>query len=384
MTDTMALSQERTQLFHDIIDGKIPKRVPISVSAQLEFTIQYAGRDLTEVQWNPVDLEEIFDKVCQDFISDTLPVMAFRFPSWYKILGAKNWVMSSSGFLQHPEVEGMAVEDYDAFIESPFDCIVERVLPRLYSELDTDSTTRAMVLAKAFKAFHDEMGNAGRIYGNLIKKYGYAFVNFYSGFCEAPFDFVADQLRGFKNITIDIRRIPDKVEAAVEAVTPWMIKMGTPPKPSYYEATFIPLHMAPYLRNKDFERFYWPTFKKTVEGLKAVGMRANLFVEHDWMRFIDYLAELPEGTIMMFEYGDPKLIKEKLGKKHIITGLYPVSLLKTGTKQQCIDKAKELIDILAPGGNYIFGFDKALITADSVNIENTRAVLEYVANNAKY
>jgi hypothetical protein len=379
-----ALSSERTQLFNDIIDGKIPKRVPISVAFPIEFCIQYAGKDLATTQWDSTDLEEVFEKICQEFYSDTLPVMAFRFPSWYKILGAKNWVMGSNGFLQHPEVEGLAIEDYDAFIEAPFDCIVEKVLPRLYGELDADPAKKAMVLAKAFKAFNDEMGNAGRIYGNLIGKHGYGYLNYFSGFCEAPFDFVADQLRGFKNITIDIRRVPEKVLAAVEAVTPWMVKMGMPPQPSKYNATFIPLHMAPYLRGKDFEKFYWPTFKKTVEDLAANGMRAHLFVEHDWMRYVDYLAELPEGTIMMFEYGDPKLVKEKLGKKHIITGFYPISLLKTGTKQQCIDKAKELIDTLAPGGNYFFGFDKSPITADSVNIENTKAVLEYVANNANY
>lgn len=384
MGDMLALSQERTQLFTDLIDGKIPKRVPVNGLFAHEFSIQYAGRDLTEVQWDTTDLEDIFDKTCQDFYSDILPVSAFRLPSFYKILGSKNFVMGSNGFLQHPDVEGLGLEDYDAFIASPFDCIVERVLPKLYSKLDTDPVTRSLVMAKAFKAFTDETGNTGRIYGNLIQKYGYGFVNFFSGFCEAPFDFVSDQLRGFKNISIDVRRVPDKVEAAVEAVTPLMIKMGTPAEPAHYNGTFIPLHMAPYLRGKDFDRFYWPTFKRTVEGLKANGMRSYLFVEHDWMRYVDYLAELPEGTIMMFEYGDPKLVKEKLGKKHIISGFYPVSLLKTGTKEQCIDKAKELIDILAPGGGYYFSFDKVIITLDSANVENARAVLEYVAENAKY
>jgi len=384
MTDMLALSQERTQLFHDLIDGKIPKKVPISGSFAHEFAIQYAGKDLTEAQWDTDGLEPIFEKTCQDFYSDLLPVSAFRLPSFYKILGSRNFVMGSNGFIQHPEVEGLALEDYDAFIASPFDCIVERVLPKLYSKLDTDSTQKSMVMAKAFKAYTDEMGNLGRIYGNLIQKFGYGFVNFYSGFCEAPFDIISDQLRGFKNISIDVRRVPDKVEAAAEAAVPLMIKMGTPPNPSPYNATFIPLHMAPYLRGKDFERLYWPSFKKTVEGLKANGMRSFLFVENDWMRYIDYLAELPEGTIMLFEYGDPKLVKEKLGKKHIISGFYPVSLLKTGTKQQCIDKAKELIDVLAPGGGYYFGFDKVIITLDSANVENTKAVLDYVAENANY
>lgn len=380
----VTLAQERTQLFEDLFDNKIPKRIPISHNLPIEFCIQYAGKDLWEAQWDNSMLEEIFDKVCQDFISDTLPVLAFRFPAFYKLLGARNFVMGSSGFLQHPDVEGLLLEEYDEFIASPLDCIVEKVLPRLYTELDKDPFTKAMNLTKAFTAFNDDMGRAVGVYGQLIQKYGYASVNMFGGMCEAPFDFVADQLRGFKNITTDVRRVPAKVEAAVEAVTPWMIKMGMQPNPTKTSATFIPLHMAPYLRGADFERFYWPTFKKTVEGLAEAGIASFLFVEQDWMRFVDYLAELPENTVMMFEYGDPKLVKEKLGKKHIITGFYPISLLKTGTKEQCIDKAKELIDILAPGGRYFFGFDKSPITLDSVNVDNYRAVLEYVAANGKY
>ena len=78
------------------------------------------------------------------------------------------------------------------------------------------------------------------------------------------------------------------------------------------------------------------------------------------------------------------MVKEKLGKKHIISGFYPLTYLKSATKQQCIDKAKELIDILAPGGKYIFEFDKSPVSLNSVNVENYAAVLRYVAENAKY
>ena len=55
-----------------------------------------------------------------------------------------------------------------------------------------------------------------------------------------------------------------------------------------------------------------------------------------------------------------------------------------GTKEQCIDKAKELLDILAPGGRYWFDFDKGALTPNSVNIENLKAVLAYVHENTVY
>ncbi len=384
MIDATALTRERNQLFDDVFAGKIPKRVPIAVNITIEFAIQHAGKDLTETQWNTGLLEDVFDKACRDFISDLLPIIAFRFPSYYKLLGARNFVMSNNGFLQHPEIEGLLQEEYDEFIASPFNCIMEKILPRLYTELNKDPVTRAMALAKAFKAFHDELNHVGAIYARLMEKYGYAGVNLFAGFCEAPFDILADQLRGFRGISMDVRRIPDKVKAAAEAVTPLMVKMGLPPVPSKHASVFIPLHMAPYMRDKDFAELYWPTFKRLVEALAEAGYPSFLFAEQDWMRFLDYLDELPENTRIMFEYGDPKLTKEKIGKKHVISGFYPLSLLKTGTKQQCIDKAKELIDILAPGGKYLFSLDKSPITADSVNVENFQAVLEYVATSANY
>ena len=384
-TDVKALQQERIQLFKDMYDGKIPKRVPINANFSIEFAIQYSGKDLARSQWDTSELEEIYDKVCRDFVTDTNPAgMQLRNPLLYKQLGARNFIMSSNGFMQHPEIHGLEADEYDEFINSPYDCMLEKILPRIYTELDKNPGQRSIAFAKAFKAYYDElMRDLGTI-GKLTEKYGYSPYGGIELMTEAPFDFVADQLRGFKNITMDIRRMPNKVEAAVEAVTPIMIKQGTPANPSKYGSTFIPLHMAPFLREKDFSRFYWPTFKKTVDKLYENGASSLLFVEHDWMRFLDYLYELPENTRMWFEYGDPKVVKEKLGAKHILTGFYPITLLKTGTKEQCIDKAKEMLDTLAPGGKYMFGFDKGLITADSVNIDNLQAVLEYVAVNGKY
>lgn len=390
MTDMTALSKERTQLFRDLFSGNTPKRVPVSASMGVEFAIDYVGMDLAETLWDTTRFEEVFDKTCNDFFSDSFPLTALRIPSWYQILGSKPIVMSSSGFMQHPDVEGMLPEDYDEFIASPYDCIIEKILPRLFTELDTnDANQKALVFAKAMKAQHDEMGNVLAAKAKMIAKYGMSQIPYGPSFgmTEAPYDFLADFLRGFKGVSKDIKRLPEKVVAACDAITPLMLKKGIPAVPDLVEGhTFIPLHMAPYMREKDFEKFYWPSFKKLVESLHAAGQRVNLFVEHDWTRFIDYLQELPENTIMRIEFGDPKLFKEKLGKKHVLAGFYPVTLLQTGTKEQCVDKAKELLDVLAPGGRYWFTTDKSLLATDKEGriANNLKAVLEYVHENGAY
>ncbi|MFZ7132975.1 MAG: uroporphyrinogen decarboxylase family protein [Eubacteriales bacterium] len=382
MTDAKVLSQERMQIFKDLFDGNVPTRIPISNPLTLDSSAQYVGMNVAEIYWDTQKIEEVFNKICTDFPADTAPYSGRRYPSFYQVLGAKPFVMSSTGHMQHPNVMGMNPEDYDEFIDSPLDCIIEKILPRLYTELDTTPDRRAMVMAKAIRSYTEEFGMIGATMGKISAKFGFAPLP--GGGTTAPYDFMADFFRSFTGISKDIRRIPDKVIAACEAITPLLIKRGKIPVQSPYGMTMIPLHMGPFMRLKDFEKFYWPTLKKQIEALSAMGINVMLFVEHDFMRFLDHMLDLPANTIMRFEYGDPKLVKEKLGKKHIISGFYPVSLLFNGTKEACIDKTKELLDILAPGGGYWFDTDKSVLDVQGNFAENMQAVIHYIRENGTY
>lgn len=388
VSDTLnikSLQEERIQLFSDVYNGIKPKRVPIHVKISWEAAMLHAGYNLVESQWDSSTFYNSMEKVAQDFPSDKAPTApTIRNPLHYKLLGSKAIVMSKNGYMQHPEVHALEPDEYDEFIADPYKCIIDKLAPRIYTALDTSPAEKAMVLAKAFKAKSDENLIAGKAYMDVVQKYGFAEFK-KGGFCEAPYDFIADFVRSFSGISKDVRRCPDKVEAACEAVLPHMIKLGTmAPDPDIYHRTFIPLHMAPFLNNKQFERFYWPTFDKLIHGINDTNTGVDLFVEHDWMRFIDKLESLPGRIEMTFEYGDPKLIKEKINNKHIILGLYPAILLQSGTKEQCVDKAKELIDILAPDGGYVFGFDKVIFSLEGQIASNLYAVLDYVSNNCKY
>ncbi|AOT68685.1 uroporphyrinogen decarboxylase family protein [Geosporobacter ferrireducens] len=385
MLDAKQLRMERKELFEDLFDGIIPKRVPIMANLPIEFCMQYSNLPLAETQWTLEGIEEALDKACQMTSADYYPSAFSRYPAHLQILGSRGFVMGSNGFIQHPEVTAMDASEYDEFIKNPYDCLMEKVLPRLYPELNTDPIRRSIVFAKAFKAYYDYIEAYAKIDQKLIEKYGFHTVprGTFAG-ATTPFDFISDFLRGFKEIALDIKRCPEKIIEACEAALPLQIKKGMPPIPSKYGHTFIALHMGTYLRTKDFEKLYWPTFSKMVHALAEAGQPSLIFCEHDWMRYLDYLQDLPENTRLYFEFGDPKLVKEKLGKKHIISGFYPITYLKTATKEQCIDKAKELIDILAPGGRYYFTFDKTPVTLDSINVENYAAVLKYVVENSKY
>ena len=86
--DIKALQRERTSLFHDVYENRIPKRVPINVNLAFEPIAQYAGLDLVEAQWNPPLIEEAADKLCNVFFTDVCPVGgSLRYPSFYTMQG---------------------------------------------------------------------------------------------------------------------------------------------------------------------------------------------------------------------------------------------------------------------------------------------------------
>ncbi|AWW25896.1 MAG: hypothetical protein PWP56_2664 [Acetobacterium sp.] len=383
----MELSQEtqkKNQLFENLYDGKMPERVPVFVNADNAFCLEYAGFGLLSEQYSMEKNIEAFNKATEDFNSDVCFGAMIRIPHLYKILGARNFVPGSDGFIQHPEIETLREDEYDEFIADPYKTIWEKVMPRLYSEIEKGGFVSHKAVTKAFFTFYATMSQMGSACAEISNKHGKSTYTTASTSCAVPYDMLSDHLRSFSECSKDIRRRPEKVMAACEAILPMAVKASILPNSNRYNRTFNPLHMGPYMREKDFQRFYWPTFKAYVEALDEAGVGVNIFMEQDWTRYLDYLNELPKGCLMFFEYGDPKVIKEKVGKRHIISGLYPMSILKTETEQVCIDKAKEIMDILAPGGNYMFGFDKGILRLKDVNVNNLKAVLNFAQEYGKY
>lgn len=383
----MELSKEtryRNGLFEAVYNLEMPDRVPVMSNADNAFCLEYAGFNLKAEQYSIEKNAEAIKKATEDFQSDTVMGMTLRSPLIYNVLKARNFKPGADGFIQHPEVQGLNADEYDDFIQDPYKVICDKVLPRLYEALQGGGFEPQKALTKAYSGFLNGFLKPAQDSIQIANQTGRSTYSMAAAAATTSFDLLADQLRSFSGVSKDIRRMPEKVEAACEALLPLTIKAGMNPASSRYNRTFIPLHMAPYMREKDFKRFYWPTFKAYLEALDDAGVGANLFVEQDWTRYLDYLNELPKGTVMYFEYGDPQEIKEKVGDRHIVSGLYPLSLLKTGSKQECLDKAKELIDVLAPGGQYIFCFDKSLLRLKDVCVDNLKAVLEFVQDYGKY
>ena len=375
---------ERREVRSAYLEGKKPKRVFMSIGISGEAACGFAGVDLKKAHYNPELMEQALDKVCATFPSDVMMGANLRSAFVCQLLGAKNWVVGSDGTLQHPDISPMRVDEYDDFIKNPYRMLIETFAPRIYSALDKDPVTSKLNFMSAFVAWKSNNAAQGAIAAKLSEKFGFVpgFVT-NIGFV-APFDFLSDQLRGFAQINMDARRIPDKVKAAVDAITPLMIKKAIPAVMRPGLISFIPFHVGSFINKKAFEELWWPSLEKCVVDLDKIGIACCIFVEHDWTRYCSYLERLPKSTIMYMEQGDPKTFADTVGREHVFGGFYDPTISLTRSKQECIDEAKRLLDITMKTGKYYFCFDKSIMDMKSVDVSKVVAVLEWVYENGKY
>ena len=365
-------------------EGKIPKRVPVYMSFEASYPILYAGYNLAVDQYNPDIVKAAIDKTLADFDTDNMPAAVGSPALTNKIYGSRKFIPSESGFFQHPNITAMEANEYDEFIQDPYKFIEEKASPRVYSNLTPEN--RGETLFKAALANQYLMKRTGGMNAELAEKHQRSQACPMMGSIVAPFDYIGDNLRSFTDCLNDIRRRPAKVLEALEVITDMLIrnvkKLPTPPPKG--AKVFSALHMPTFMRTSDFEKFWWPTYLRLSQAIVDQGYTHLMFCEDDWNRFATHLQDLPKGCLICFEYMDPKLAKEKLGKDHILAGFFPLNYFAVKTPQECVDEAKRILDILAPGGNYMFRTDKAPILATDMNMEAYQAVAKHVMENTWY
>ena len=391
MSDVQKIFQERVERITTTVRLEEPDRVPISAMFET-WAGHYSGYSVTDVAFNYDKLVDSFCRIAEDFEVDTLPPpLGVRCGPLYNVLGSKEFSFFnkegvSHASVQHVECENiMSLEEYPELIKDPYKFILEKQLPRRFKSLDQSPAKTAEAFVKAAYVTQDYFANAvGRLVGILAEKYG--LPTMFQGSTEMPMDILMDYFRGFKGVTIDIKRNKEQVIAACEALLPVMLRNAAHNKQQGpFPFIFIPLHIPTYLRPKDFETFYYPTFRKMIDGMVGYGLTPALFMEGNWEPYYEFINELPKGKVVgLIEHGDFKKAKEKIGKTITLWGGMPINVLNNSTKEEAVAYAKKMIDDCAPGGGYIFGCDKSLLAPGDINPDNLKAVFKAVKEYGVY
>jgi len=197
------------------------------------------------------------------------------------------------------------------------------------------------------------------------------------GMSGAPFDMLTDMLRGTVGIFMDMYRQPEKIHEAMERLVPIVIETAvTNAEDSLCPIIMMPLHKGEkgFMSPKQFETFYWPTFKKVLLGIIEEGLVPMPFAEGNYIPRLEVIQDMPRASmIWYFEFMDMAAAKKTVGRNNCIYGNLPISIMVTGTPEQVREGCRKLIEDCAPGGGYILS---ASASMDQGNIANLHAMMD--------
>jgi uroporphyrinogen-III decarboxylase len=298
----------------------------------------------------------------------------------------------------------MKADEYSHFLGDPSDFVLRRFLPRQYAALKglqklpwfgsdgiqiggrviasfmNPQVQEALGILKKAAEMSLTPAKISMETANRISAMG--FPRLFTGFGAAPFDVLGDMLRGTRGILTDLYRCPDKVIKACEKIlelTPVPdIPIGQSP------LVMMPLHKGDdsHISLKQFERFYWPTFKQLMLNMIDEGLIPAPFAEGTYNQRLNHLTKLPKASVLwFFDRTDMHKAKDILGGHSPIMGNVPITMIATGSPEQVKACCKDLIDYCGKGGGYILCSGTQL---DDAKEETVRAMIDFTKEYGVY
>jgi uroporphyrinogen-III decarboxylase len=395
--DTEQLYQQRLQRYVKAMRNEKPDRVPIRPFVA-EFTAIYAGYTIQEVTQDYRKAFAAARKCAADFDWDAVVGnMVYGWSGLTQAIGLKYYATPgidlppNTGFqyLEPPEGEAwMRADEYDLLIADPTGYLFNVWLPRVSADVSPigqpTSFRNNMSFLKGGMAMMEYFGGFGAQAAKLRSESG--TVSAISGILKAPFDILADKLRGYKGLCTDLFRQPEKVLAACEALAPHLLHVaasGADPEKNVPIGLWMHRGCIPFLSPPQFERYYWPTLKWIIEELWKRGHQTLFYAEGEWNPNLKWIAQLPEKSIVYHvDRGDIFEVHRAVGEKFCLSGGVPNDLLAFGSPDEVRDCCKRIIDGVARQGGYIA--DASAIMQDDTKVENLRAMTEAVRQYGVY
>jgi len=279
--DMEQLYQQRLKRYVAAMRNEKSDMIPIRPFVA-EFTAKYAGYTCQEVTH---DYEKAFAaarKCAADFDWDAVVSnMVYVWTGLTEAIGLKYYgvpgisIPPTTGFqyIEPPEEKAfMKPDEYDQLIEDPTGFLYNVWLPRVSADVSAMGQPTSfrnnlsflkggMAMLTYFNAFGKQ---------NELLRTESGTVSAIAGILKAPFDIIADKLRGYLGLVTDVLERPDKVLAACEALMPHLTHValsGADPDKNVPIGYWMHRGCVPFFSMEHFKRFYWPTFKPIVEEI---------------------------------------------------------------------------------------------------------------------
>jgi hypothetical protein len=396
--DMEKLYQERLRRYVTAMRKGKPDKIPIRPFVA-EFTARYAGFTAQEVTH---DFNKAFiaaRKCAAEYDWDAIvPNMVYVWTGLVHALGLKYYAIpgidlpanTAFQYKEPPDEETayMKADEYDALIADPTGFLYNVWLPRVSADISAigkPSTYRnnAALVKSAIALLHYFVSFGGQI-AQMRSESG--TLSAIAGMLKSPFDVIADKLRGYVGLAIDMVERPKKVLAACEALVPHFYHVAkTTADPSNQLPLGYWMHRGctPFFSPAQFKSHYWPTIKPIVQELWKDGHQVLFYAEGNWDQHLESFAELPDCSIIYHvDMGDIFKAHKVFGHKFCLSGGIPNFLLAFKSPQDVRDCCKKVIDGVARDGGYIM--DAGAIMQDDTKPENMRAMTDFTREYGVY
>jgi hypothetical protein len=379
----------------------------VKLEERFKHWLYYAGMTLKEAMYDNERLCQAYRKFFREYEADTFSSPGMVPPGkTMEIINSlsSRWpghgLPDNASMQQFVEGEYMKADEYDVFLNDVSDFCLRYYLPRTLGALAPFAKFSPLPyilgmpnrflgpaimpeVQAAFQAIIDYGKEMARWQEPIIaferEALTAGFPSTFGGQAHAPFDILADTLRGTRGIVMDMYRQPGKILEAMEMLTPINIKIGAEmADASGKPMVFFALHKGDdtFMSEKQFEKFYWPTFRKVIMGLIEEGCVPMLFAEGRYNNRLEIIKDLPKGKVIWhFDQTDMFRAKKILGDTACIAGNVPASLLCTGTPRAVKEYCLKLIEVCGKGGGFILTGGASI---EKGNPENLRAIIDAV------
>lgn len=161
--------------------------------------------------------------------------------------------------------------------------------------------------------------------------------------------------RSLRQFILDLHRIPDRVEAAIQATMPFVLDAMR------HAIRVLGLSgcrlggwrsASEFLSPKLWERFVFPYYQQLCAAVVAEGVTPVFHFDSDWTRDLGYFKEFPRATCVLSLDGATDIYKAKeiLGDHMCLMGDVPPRMLTLGTPDEVYEYSSRLIRDLGPTG----------------------------------
>jgi len=343
-----------------------------------------------------IDAASVTSAIPSAAVMESLGLKTARWPGDAKGLDADNTYQ----FIEFPT---LFEDEYDEILNDPAGFLFRKFLPRtmeIFEPFETldflslmgGGSLRYFASPKMIPAYkrllaaaqeNQLMLNAQTKYNNMLREEGYFSIDGQGS--ATAFDMLADRLRGTFGMMTDLMEQREDVKRTLDRFVNVHIDSfisGEKSDGPTYGWVYLHKGFDNFISDKDYGELYWPYLRQWIIALIENDITPVVYTEGSYTTRLKYLKDVPPGKVIYhFEEVDLKLAKKELEGIACIRGGFPANTVIYKTPQVIDEKVKEALDILAPGGGYLFSTGYAI---DGCPKENMEALLEAVEKYGKY